>query len=142
MAPYQNGSAGWKDGPSVGFKVDNDGNQTPQEVRSVSHPKTDASASLPHMIDVTMKNVKITPAKGKLSYYQIRLVSFTTNAANFQPVSCISRSWVAQMSFQFVDVFCIYFNFDTTLFNEFFSLLIIYVWVLVECKGSSDDKIL
>ncbi|XP_024357566.1 katanin p80 WD40 repeat-containing subunit B1 homolog KTN80.4 isoform X2 [Physcomitrium patens] len=63
VAPYQNGSAGWKDGPSVGFKVDNDGNQTPQEVRSVSHPKTDASASLPHMIDVTMKNVKITPAK-------------------------------------------------------------------------------
>jgi len=63
VAPYQTGNAGWKDGASVV----NNGNQASQEVVPTSHAKTESNSSLSNMVDTAMKNVKITPPKGKLS---------------------------------------------------------------------------
>jgi hypothetical protein len=66
VAPYQTGNPGWKEAPTVEDKVDNNGNQAPQEVTTTSHTKTNSNSSLPHTMDMAMRNVKITPPKGKL----------------------------------------------------------------------------
>lgn len=63
VAPYQVGNPGWKDGTSVGNKIGNNVNQASQEVTPTSHSKTDSSTNLPHMMDMAMRNVKITPPK-------------------------------------------------------------------------------
>lgn len=62
MAPYQTGNAGWKDGGSVV----NNGNQVSQEVAPTSHAKTESNTNLSNIVDA-IKNVKVTPPKGKLS---------------------------------------------------------------------------
>ena len=68
VAPYQTGNPGRKDAPTIGNKVDDNGNQAPQEVTPTSHTKTNSNTSLPHMMDMAMRNLKITPSKGKPFY--------------------------------------------------------------------------
>lgn len=63
MAPYQAGNVGWKDGAIIG----NNGNQVSQEVAPTSHTKTESNSSVPNMVESAMKNLKLTPPKGKLS---------------------------------------------------------------------------
>ena len=64
VAPYQTGNLGWKDGASVEDKIGNNCNQAPQEATPTTLTKAENNTSLPHTVD--MKNVKITPPKGKL----------------------------------------------------------------------------
>ena len=68
VAPYQAGNPGWKDTPAIGTQAENNGTQAPQEVTPTSHTKTNSVSSLPHMVDMAMRNVKLTPPKGKPSY--------------------------------------------------------------------------
>lgn len=68
VSPYQSGNQVWKDEPSVGNQVSNNGNQSSQDATPTSHTKTDSSTSLPHMMDMAMRNLKLTPSKGKLSH--------------------------------------------------------------------------
>lgn len=65
VAPYQPGNPGWKEAPTIENKVENNGNQAPEEVTPASHTKTNSNTSLPHMMDMAMRSVKITPPKGK-----------------------------------------------------------------------------
>lgn len=68
VAPYQSGNPVWKDDPSVGNQVSNNGNQVPQEVTPTTQTKTDNNTSLPQMMDMAMRNVRITPPKGERSH--------------------------------------------------------------------------
>ncbi|KAG0582551.1 hypothetical protein M758_3G068100 [Ceratodon purpureus] len=63
VAPYQTGNPGWKDAPTIENKVENNGNQAPPEVTPTSHTKSSSTTTLPHMMDMAMRNVKITPPK-------------------------------------------------------------------------------
>lgn len=67
MAPYQPGNAAWKDDASVEVQVGTNGSQAQQDGTPTSHTKTDSNTNLPHMMDMAMRNVKLTPSKGELA---------------------------------------------------------------------------
>lgn len=81
VAPYQAGNPGRANNIVAG-KFGNNGHQAAQQVSTMPSTKSDnATMDLPQMMEMAMRNVKVTPTKGKLHVTGISLYS---------SLSCIS----------------------------------------------------